>query len=137
MCKAFSTTLKGTTRVWFNKLTPNTMSNFKELSRHFVTHFIGGQRYKISSASLLNIEQWEDESLRSYATHFNKEAFLIDETDMLYKNDLKNMANMLYKAKKYMNSKDAMIAWGGRPKKRERQDDPHLDKGRKSTRTSD
>ena len=137
MCKAFSTTLKGTTRVWFNKLTPNTTSTFKELSRHFVTHFIGGQRYKISSASLLNIEQWEDESLRSYATHFNKEAFLIDETDMLYKNDLKNMANMLYKAKKYMNAEDAMIAWGGRPKKRERQDDPHLDKGRKSTRTSD
>ena len=85
----------------------------------------------------MNIEQWEDESLRSYATHFNKEAFLIDETDMLYKNDLKNMANMLYKAKKYMNAEDAMIAWGGRPKKRERQDDPHLDKGRKSTRTSD
>ena len=137
MCKAFSTTLKGTTRVWFKKLTPNTTSTFKELSRHFVTHFIGGQRYKRSPVSLWNIKQWEDESQRLYATHFNNEAFLIDEADMLYKNDPKNMANMLYKAKKYMNIEDAMIALGGRPKKRERKDNPYLDKGRKSNRTSD
>ena len=74
------------------------MSTFKELSGHFVTHFIGGQRYKRSSASLLNIKQPEDESLRSYVTRFNKEALLIDET------------NMLYKATKYMNVEDAMIS---------------------------
>ena len=42
MCKAFATMLKGSTRVWFSKLAPNTVSTFKELSRHFVTHFIGG-----------------------------------------------------------------------------------------------
>ena len=30
------------------------------------------------------------------------------------------MANMLYKATKYMNIENAMIARGGRPKKRER-----------------
>ena len=34
------------------------------------------------------------------------------------------MAGVLYKAIKYMNAEDAMIARGGRPKKRERQDDP-------------
>ena len=32
MCKAFPTTLKGPTRVWFNKLTPNSISTFKELN---------------------------------------------------------------------------------------------------------
>ena len=31
MCKAFPTTLKGPTRVWFSKLTPNSISTFKEL----------------------------------------------------------------------------------------------------------
>ena len=31
---------------------------------------------------------------------------------------------MLYKATKYMNDEDDMIARGGRPKKKERQDDP-------------
>ena len=42
MYRAFTTTLKGLARVWFNKLAPNTVSTFKELSGHFVTHFIGG-----------------------------------------------------------------------------------------------
>ena len=41
MCRVFPTTLKGPARVWFNKLTPNTVSTFKELSGHFITHFIG------------------------------------------------------------------------------------------------
>ncbi|XP_075663069.1 uncharacterized protein LOC142632577 [Castanea sativa] len=154
MCRVFPIKLKGPARVWFTKLAPSTVATFKELSGHFVTHFIGGQRYKRSSASLLNIKQWEDESLRSYMNHFNKEALLIDETDdkvlvttftnrlqpgefffSIYKNNLKMMADMLYKATKYMNAEDAMIAQGGRPKKRERQDDPLLDKGRKFARS--
>lgn len=46
MCKAFLTTLKGPVKVWFNKLTPNTVSTFKELSTHFVSHFFRGQKYK-------------------------------------------------------------------------------------------
>jgi len=29
MCWAFSTTLKGTTRVWFNKVPPSAIANFK------------------------------------------------------------------------------------------------------------
>ena len=81
MCRAFPTTLKGSTRVWFSKITPNTVLTFKELSGHFVSHFIGMQRYKKSSASLLNTKQWDNESLRSYVTRFNKEALLIDEVD--------------------------------------------------------
>ena len=139
MCRAFPTTLKGLAQVWFSKLTPNTVSIFKELSGYFVTHFIGGQRYKRSLASLLNIKQREDESLRSYVTRFNKEVLLIVEANnkvlviaftnglqsreflfSIYKNDLKMMANMLYKATKYMNAEDAVITRKGRLKKRER-----------------
>lgn len=29
----------------------------------------------------MSIKQWKDETLRSYITHFNKEALLIDEID--------------------------------------------------------
>ena len=29
MCKAFPTTLKGATRVWFNKIPPRTIANFE------------------------------------------------------------------------------------------------------------
>ena len=32
MCRAFLTTLKGPTRVWFNRLTPNSIITFKEQS---------------------------------------------------------------------------------------------------------
>jgi len=42
MCRAFPTTLKRLARVWFSKIALNSVSTFKELSRLFVTHFIGG-----------------------------------------------------------------------------------------------
>ena len=32
MCRAFPTMLKGATRIWFSRLTPNSVSTFKELS---------------------------------------------------------------------------------------------------------
>ena len=76
MCRAFPTMLRGPAKVWFSKLILNTVSIFKELSGHFVTHFIGGQRHRRSSTAILNIKQQEDESLRLYVTHFNKEALL-------------------------------------------------------------
>ena len=63
MCRAFPTTLKGPTRVWFSRLTPNSINTFKELSALFTSHFIGGHRYKKSTACLMNIKQREDETL--------------------------------------------------------------------------
>lgn len=38
-CRAFLTTLKGPTRVLFSKIALNSVSTFKKLSGHFVTHF--------------------------------------------------------------------------------------------------
>ena len=32
MCRAFPTTLKELARIWFSRLTPNSISTFKELS---------------------------------------------------------------------------------------------------------
>ena len=75
------TTLKGPARVWFSRLTPNSIGTFKELSVQFASHFIGGHRYKKSTACSMSIKQGEDETLRSYITRFNKEAFSIDEAD--------------------------------------------------------
>lgn len=91
-----------------------------------------------------------------YVTYFNKEALRIDEADdkvlvtaftsglkrgkflfSIYKNDPKTMAKALYKATNYMNAEDEMKARGDGPRKRERQDDPHPDLGRKSARTND
>ena len=88
---------------------------------------------------LMSIKQREDETLRSYITRFNKEALSINEVDdkilvaaftnglregkflfSLYKNDLKTMLDVLYKATKYMNAEDALLASEKNPRKRER-----------------
>ena len=82
----------------------------------------------------MSIRQREDETLRSYIACFNKEALSIDEADdkilvaafinelwkgkfifSLYKNDLKIMSDVLYKATKYINAEDALLAREERP----------------------
>ncbi|XP_023907234.2 uncharacterized protein LOC112018931 [Quercus suber] len=118
MCRAFPTTLKGPARIWFSRLTPNSISTFKDLITQFALHFIRGHRYKKSTTCLINIKQREDKTLRSYITRFNKEAFSIDEVNdkilmaaftnglrkgkflfSLYKNNPKTMSDMLYMIK--------------------------------------
>ena len=87
----------------------------------------------------MSIKQREDEMLRSYLRRFNKEALSIDEADdkilvaaftnglrkgkflfSLYKNDPKTMTDVLYRATKYMNVEDALLAREEKPRKRER-----------------
>ena len=77
----------------------------------------------------MSIKQQEDETLRSYITRFNKEALSINEADdkiwvaaftkglrmgmflfSLYKNDPKTMSEVLYRATKYMNAEDVLLA---------------------------
>ena len=142
MCRAFPTTLKGLARIWFSRLTPNSISTFKELSAQFASHFIRGHRYKKSTACLMSIRQREDETMKSYITRFNKDALSIDEADdkilvaaftnglqngkflfFLYKNDLKTMSDVLYKATKHMNAEDVLLAREEKPKKRERHEE--------------
>ena len=129
ICRAFPTTLKGFARIWFNRLAPNSIDTFKELSAQFASHFIRGHRYKKSTACLMNIKQWENEMLRSYITHFNKEALSINKADdkilvaaftnglwkgkfpfSLYNNSPKTISDVLYRATKYMNTEDALLS---------------------------
>ena len=143
-------------RVWFSRLTPNSINTFKELSAQFTSHFIGGHRYKRSTTCLMSIKQREDEMMRSYITRFNKEALSIDEADdkilvaaftnglwkgkflfSLYKNDLKTMSEVLYRATKYINAEDTLLAREEKPRKRERLEDARQDQGWKKPRTGD
>ncbi|XP_075660515.1 uncharacterized protein LOC142630407 [Castanea sativa] len=129
MCRAFPTTFKGSARVWFSKIPPNTVSSFEELSKLFVKNFIGGQRHKRSSSSLLTIEQGENESLRSFITHFNREALTVDEMEnklslvafhngvnfdlfihKLYVQKPQTMAKLVHLAQNFMNAEDTIIA---------------------------
>ena len=45
------------------------------------------------------------------------------------------MSNVLYRATKYMNAEDALLAREEKPKKREKQEDTQQDRGRKMART--
>ena len=45
----------------------------------------------------------------------------------LYKNDLKTMLEVLYRATKYMNAEDTLLAREEKPKKMERQEDTRQD----------
>jgi len=56
MCRAFPTMLKGPVKVWFSKLTPNSISTFKESSAVYLT-FYRGHRYKKSTICLMSIMQ--------------------------------------------------------------------------------
>ena len=90
----------------------------------------------------MSIKQREDETLRSYISRFNKETLSIDEADdkilvaafmnglrkgkflfSLYKNDHKTITEVLYRATKYINAKDALLVRKEKPRKRERQED--------------
>ena len=105
------------------------MSSFEELSKLFVNNFIGGQWHKHSSSNLLTIEQGENESLRSFITHFNKEALSVDEVDdklllaafhnevnsdlfihKLYEKEPQSIAELVHSTQNFMNAEDAIIA---------------------------
>ena len=47
------------------------------------------------------------------------------------------MSDVFYRATKYINAEDALLAQEEKPKKRERQEDAQQDRGRKMTKTGD
>jgi hypothetical protein len=129
---------------------------FIQLSKHFVNHFIGGQRHGRPTTHMLNVKQKDGESLRSYLTKFNREVLLVNEVDdkfiltafmsdlqpenflfSMYKDPPSTMAEMMYEAQKYMNGEDAMQARdvaSGKKKKFDMDDRPS-DSRAKSQRT--
>ena len=127
LCHSFHTTLKGAAREWFTKLPTSSIDSFEQLNNAFLHHFIGGQCPKRLVDYLLTIRQGEKKALRSYVKHFTRETLEVDEVDdkvqlttfkaglkskkfvvLLAKNPPKTMAEMLLKAKKYMNAEDAL-----------------------------
>ena len=144
MCGVFPTTLKGLARVWFSKIPPNIVGSFEELSKLFVNNFIGEQRYKRSSSSLLTIEQGENERLQYFNTRFNREALTVDEMDeklllaafhngvnsdlfihKLYEQKPQTMAELVHSAKNFMNVEDAIISKKRKRAERMEADLPH------------
>ncbi|XP_075655159.1 uncharacterized protein LOC142625369 [Castanea sativa] len=144
MCRSFPTTLRGAGREWFTRLPTSSIDNFEQLSSTFLLHFFGGQRPKRPADHLLTIKQGERETLQSYVKRFTRETLEMDNADdkvqlttfkaglksrefvvSLAKNPPRTMAEMLLKAQKYMNAKDALAAIVDeeRPRKEGRKED--------------
>jgi hypothetical protein len=143
MCRAFPMSLRGSARVWFNKLESESIGSFVQLSRAFIDHFIGGQWRGRPPTHLLSVKQMEGKSLRAYVHRFNKEAMQIDRPkeditltafmvglrkgDFLYdlcKDPPETLSKLMYEAQKHMNAEDALEALN----------DPHPPKRRKEVK---
>ncbi|KAK3012770.1 hypothetical protein RJ639_009184 [Escallonia herrerae] len=81
MCRAFPVTLKGAAHVWFQHLTPRSISYWAQLAESFRSNFLTSQIHRKNSSTLFRIVQGPKESLKSYYTRFNTEKLLIDNLD--------------------------------------------------------
>ncbi|KAH7850919.1 hypothetical protein Vadar_004634 [Vaccinium darrowii] len=129
MCRAFPVTLKGSARMWFNKLEPQSISNFKQLSQSFVSYFIAGQKYSKPSTCLFSIRQDQRETLRDYTTRFTKESMQVEAMEdqvsiaayiaglnsgqllfNLTKDPPVTVAELIMRVQKHMNAEEALSA---------------------------
>uniref|UniRef100_A0A2N9H4C4 Uncharacterized protein n=1 Tax=Fagus sylvatica TaxID=28930 RepID=A0A2N9H4C4_FAGSY len=115
MCRAFPLGLRGSARVWFNKLESESIGSFVQLSRAFIDHFIGSQRRGRPPTHLLSVKQMEGESLRAFG--LRKGDFLYE----LCKDPPETMSELMYEATKHMNAEDALEAMDDPPPKRRKE----------------
>ncbi|XP_043696600.1 uncharacterized protein LOC122647213 [Telopea speciosissima] len=83
MCRAFHSTLNGAAWQWFSQLPPWSLSNFTDLGRAFLAHFVSSRVHKMTTANLLAIKQCPNESIRGFLTRFNKEALEVQNLDSI------------------------------------------------------
>jgi hypothetical protein len=86
VCRAFSFTLSGNARDWFRKLPPNSVDQFKELSKIFLTEFLAFRTRKKPLGYLLSLHQQSNESLKDFMARFNRERVTVEDPteDMVF-----------------------------------------------------
>jgi hypothetical protein len=127
-CRAFPLTLSGNARDWFKKLSPNSISNFDELSKMFLMQFMAGRVRRKPSGSLMSLHQGPEESLKNFFMRFNQarldaesatDDFIYDAlfqgirkdralmVDIAWKPP-QNLDGFMSKAEKYINQKEML-----------------------------
>ena len=83
---------------------------------------------------MLSIDEVDDKIfVAAFTNELRKGKFLFS----LYKNDPRTMSKVLYRAIKYVNTEDVLLAREEKPNKRDRQEDTRQDQGRKKAKTGD
>ncbi|XP_022853911.1 uncharacterized protein LOC111375339 [Olea europaea var. sylvestris] len=77
MCKAFPQTLTNAARDWFSTLEPNSIASFSNLVDKFSAFFGSSKRIRKTAASLMQLRQGSNETLRGFMTRFNKKRLQI------------------------------------------------------------
>ncbi|KAK3004432.1 hypothetical protein RJ639_020154 [Escallonia herrerae] len=126
MCRAFPVTLKGAAHVWFQHLTPRSISCWAQLAESFRSNFLTSRVQRKNSSALFRIVQGPKESLKSYYARFNSEKLLIDHLDprvtfaamarrvrpstplrfSLNKRPPENMSDLLDRVEKYLRAEE-------------------------------
>ncbi|XP_065622659.1 uncharacterized protein LOC136064628 [Quercus suber] len=70
MCKVFPSSLGPVAMRWFNGLSPNSISSFKELTQAFGSRFVTCRRVAQPLSSLLSLSMKEGESLKVYSDRY-------------------------------------------------------------------
>ncbi|XP_022897815.1 uncharacterized protein LOC111411523 [Olea europaea var. sylvestris] len=127
MCKAFPQTLTNAARDWFSTLEPNSITSFSDLADKFSTFFASSKRIRKTTASLMQMRQGPNETLRSFMTRFNRERLQILDLHItaavsaltyaikceafkmsLSKTPPKSVTELLTRAEKYINMEGTM-----------------------------
>ncbi|XP_022846202.1 uncharacterized protein LOC111368941 [Olea europaea var. sylvestris] len=127
MCKAFPQTLRNAARDWFSTLEPNPITSFSDLADKFSAFFASNKRTRKTAASLMQMRQEPNETLRSFMTRFNKERLQIPDLHItavvsaltyaikceafkmsLSKTPSKSVTELLTRAEKYINMEETM-----------------------------
>jgi len=70
-CKLFAGTLCDTSLRWYMNLPLFSIVGYQDLTRKLIQQFSASKHHKVSSTSLFNIRQKENETLRDYLARFN------------------------------------------------------------------
>ncbi|XP_057505736.1 uncharacterized protein LOC130789027 [Actinidia eriantha] len=106
MCKAFSATLKGSARSWFQKLPPGTIDSFGDLSRLFVANFMSCRNRQKNVSHLFTVHQKETESLKDFVRRFNHAILEVEDPSNKRKANKYIAAEELAEAKRKQRGKD-------------------------------
>ncbi|CAI9089923.1 OLC1v1024576C1 [Oldenlandia corymbosa var. corymbosa] len=81
--KAMPTFLTGAAKIWFDSLSPGSVTSYADLGQKLHVRFFSSKRAKRTIHDLSSVRQRRNESLGEYYERFTKELMMIDQVDDL------------------------------------------------------